>query len=377
MPAEKKESIDKMRSRMESILGTFVSLIQQDEHLRKFSNGKHIVMLYQITDLDLAFHTLFWDGEVIGGLSEPAEIPDVTLKMKAEVLDGVFTGRMNAMRAAMSGKLSFSGDTTKAMSLQRIQKDLNRLYTQAREKIGDPGDLTSIQVAPSEVQSPVSPMVRDQAIESAGDERDEIVAVVNALYVARLITATGGNVSVRCADKEDQVWITPSQMYKGGLRPENIVRIDLQGKALDAGANPPSSERLVHCAIYRRRPDVNAVVHTHAPQATVLALAKLPFLPISTEAAFIGEIPRVPFIMPGTQELADAVSEALGRGSAVLMQNHGLVVAASSLRRATDLSEIIESTAEKIVACYAVGKQPPVLPDEVLETLREIGEMMV
>lgn len=210
-----------------------------------------------------------------------------------------------------------------------------------------------------------------------GDERDEVVAVVNALYAARLITATGGNVSVRCADKEDRVWVTPSKIYKGGLRPEDIVPIDLQGKALDAGANPPSSEHLVHCAIYRRRPDVNAVIHTHAPQATVLALAELPFLPISTEAAFIGEIPRVPFIMPGTQKLADTVAEALGKGTAVLMQNHGLVVAASCLRRAADLSEVIESTAEKIVACYAMGKQPSVLPDEVLATLRETGELLV
>ncbi|MEW6567046.1 MAG: class II aldolase/adducin family protein [Chloroflexota bacterium] len=207
------------------------------------------------------------------------------------------------------------------------------------------------------------------------DLREELVQTVHELYSRQLITATGGNVSLRIPGS-DHLWITPGGLFKGDLRPEWIVRIDLHGDAVDPGAPTPSSERLTHCAIYRARPNANAIVHCHASYATILVNAGLPFLPISTEAAFLGEVGRVPFIQPGTAELAEAVVAALGAGSAVLMQNHGMIVAASSLRRAADLAEIVERTAQVIHGCYAVGREPPTLPDEMVQHLRRLGEMM-
>ena len=132
----------------------------------------------------------------------------------------------------------------------------------------------------------------------------------------------------------------------------------------------------MHCAIYRARPDARAVVHAHAPHATILANAGLPFLPISTEAAFFGDIPRVPFIMPGTGELAAAVGEAMRDSWAALMVNHGLIVAGRSLRRAADMVEIIDRSAEVILGCHAVGREPPTLPDDVVATLRKMGDLV-
>ncbi len=205
--------------------------------------------------------------------------------------------------------------------------------------------------------------------------REDVVRVVTELYTTGLITATGGNASVRVPDSE-HVLITPSQLFKGDLHPDVLVRIDMAGKSLDPNAMSPSSEWPMHCAIYQARPDVKAIVHTHAPQVTILGLSELPFLPISTEAAFLGDLPRVPFIMPGTTDLAQAVKDALGNKAAVLMQNHGLIAVASSLRRAATLSEIVERTAEIILGCYAVGKEPPTLPENVIPLLRQIGKMM-
>jgi autoinducer 2 (AI-2) kinase len=196
------------------------------------------------------------------------------------------------------------------------------------------------------------------------------------MYAQGLITSTGGNVSVRIPGK-DELWITPNSLFKGALRADMLVRVDLEGNPIGDSAHAPSSERMLHCAVYRSNPNVGAVIHSHAPKATTLGLAGLPFLPISTEAAFIGEIPRVPFIMPGTVELADAVGAAIKNAPAVIMQNHGLIVGGENLRHTIDMTLIIEQTADKLIACHTLGKTPPVLPEEIIVAIRSLGQLIV
>jgi autoinducer 2 (AI-2) kinase len=210
---------------------------------------------------------------------------------------------------------------------------------------------------------------------SQQDVRDEMCQVIEELYRSSLITATGGNVSVRLPDSPREAWITPRGMFKGHLQPQIMVRIDLEGQALNASCGAPSSETPIHAALLRARPDVAAVIHCHAPHATILVNADLPFLPISTEAAFLADIGRIPFVMPGTPALAEAVVAALGQGWAVLMQNHGLIAVGRSLRRAADVAHIVERTAQVIWGCHAVGRKPPVLSDEIVQILRQKGDL--
>jgi autoinducer 2 (AI-2) kinase len=348
---------------MRGIATAFVEGIVSDDAMRTFSKNRDVTLHFSLEDAGTAFYFRLADGAVTGSLGAPTTPADVQLRMRADVLDGMFTGRANPMEAAMEGRLAFTGDAAKAMTLQHLQDDLQRLYRAARARAGDPGDLTVSAGASS--TPPVAP----------GDPREELVAVVRELYDAQVITATGGNVCVRIAG-EDALWITPSQLFKGDLRPEVLVRIDLDGRSLDAGSRSPSSEWDMHCAVLKARPEAQAVVHAHAPNATILANSGLPFLPISTEAAFFGDIPRVPFIMPGTPQLASAVAQAMEEGWAVLLVNHGVVVAGRSLRRAADMVEIIERSAQVILGCYAVGRTPPTLPEDVVAQLRAMGDLV-
>jgi autoinducer 2 (AI-2) kinase len=355
-----------VQEKMRAILAAFVAGIAGDERLRGFSAGRQVALQFTLPDLELAFHFALRDGAVEAALGT-LEAPEVDLRMRADVLDGMFTGRVNAMQAAMNGRLSFSGDAAKAMTLQHVQSDLSRLYRAAREAVGDPGDLAALP-GPGGAGAPRA--AEPDALKS------DIVATVRELYASQLITATGGNVSARIPG-EDALWITPSQLFKGDLSPEILVRIGVDGRRLDPDGPSPSSERMMHCAVYQARPEVQAVVHAHAPHATILANTGLPFLPISTEAAFFADLPRVPFVMPGTDALAKAVAEAMGRQHwAVLMVNHGLLVAGRSLRRAADMVEIIDRTAEVILGCYAVGREPPVLPPDAVATLRKMGDLV-
>jgi autoinducer 2 (AI-2) kinase len=366
---------------MRAILERFLARVSRDPALQAFAAGKDVTLRFTLPDLETRFFLRLRAGATSGALGDPDGRPDVELKMRAEILDGMFTGTVNAMTAATTGRLSFRGDTVKAMTLQQVQADLSRLYREARGEVGDPGDLAALVAA---VAAPPVPRVSAPTPTPAAsapppaararDLRDDILAVVAELYRSELITATGGNVSARIPGR-DEIWITPGQMFKGELRPEMLVRLDLDGNVLE-GELSPSSERMMHCAIYKVRPEAQAVVHGHAPNATILVNTGLPFLPISTEAAFFGEIPRVPFIMPGTDELAHAVGEAARTSWAVLMQNHGVVVAGRSLRRAADMVEIVERTAEILLGCYAVEKTPPVLPAEIADTLHRMGDLM-
>ena len=121
-------------AQMQDVLRRFTFHAVNDVALQEFAADRQLTTHYLLSDLELEFHLRFQDGEVSGDLGPPSSEAEVCLRTVGDVLDGMFTGRINAMRAAMTGKLSFSGDTRLALSIQQIQTDLGRLYVQAREE---------------------------------------------------------------------------------------------------------------------------------------------------------------------------------------------------------------------------------------------------
>jgi len=354
---------------MRKLFERFCAAMSEDVAVKKFAEDQDVTLAFNAPDIGMEFYISMKKGVVDAGLGE--KNGDVQLAMSAFTLDGMFNGTVDAMNAAMNGEISFMGDAGKAMTIQHLQADMERLYKVIRLETGDPGDLASIAKPSGASTSAVAHIeVRDQ--------RHELLDIVNELYEHYIITATGGNVSVRCDDNPNECWITPSAVFKGHLRPEMMVRITLDGKKVDPMSRSPSSEWGFHSLTLKKKHKANAVIHAHAPNATILANCGIPFLPISSDAAFFGDIKRIPFTMPGSDDLAELVSEALKDEWAVFMENHGIVVAGKSLRRACDMAQIIERTAEVILGCYQAtgGKPPKVLPKEAIDLFRSMGDIV-
>ncbi len=204
--------------------------------------------------------------------------------------------------------------------------------------------------------------------------RLEIIAIVEELYEARLITPTGGNVSVRIPDEPDGFLITPTRLHKGELRPENIVRVDSTGKPAERRQRP-SVETAMHLAIYAAQPDVEAVIHSHAPLSTALGLVGGRIPPINVDAVPFTNMQIVPYGLSGDPALIERVVEALTHSPAVLLQNHGLLTVGWTLRHAANRALALEEVIHILLACRLLDQEPVTLPEETVALLRETGAL--
>ena len=128
-----------------------------------------------------------------------------------------------------------------------------------------------------------------------------------------LVTGTSGNVSMRLGSGDELLAATPSSVPYGDLTEDSIVVTDFDVEPVE-GELPPSSETLLHVAVYRARPDVGAVIHTHSVYTSVAAVAGLEIPPIIDEMVIAvgGPVKVSAYAFPGSEELADSVCEALG-----------------------------------------------------------------
>jgi L-fuculose-phosphate aldolase len=192
--------------------------------------------------------------------------------------------------------------------------------------------------------------------------RCDIVEVGRRLYARGLIGGHEGNVSVRVGAS---LLITPAGVCKGFLTPDMIVRTDLEGRPQDGGR--ASTETLMHTAVYRRRPDVHAVVHAHPPTATAFAVAGIPLdRPLIAEAVVtLGPVPVIPYGQPSTEELAANVGRAVCDAQALLMANHGALAVGDSLERAWERMETLEQLARVTLVTRLLGRDTTLPAPEV------------
>jgi L-ribulose-5-phosphate 4-epimerase len=204
-------------------------------------------------------------------------------------------------------------------------------------------------------------------MEAYTELKKEFLEIKDDLYSQGLITPLGGNISIRCPDDANKVLVTPSGIYKKSLKPEQILCLDLQGNVLSDTKYKPTSETPIHLAIMRSRPDVNAVVHTHAVFATAFGVSGLEFQPITADAAMIGQLPIVEWTVTGSKESGEIISKALaGHQNYVLIRNHGLFVCGPNLQYAAGITVMIEAICKGLVLCKMMGVNPKVLaPDKV------------
>lgn len=196
--------------------------------------------------------------------------------------------------------------------------------------------------------------------------RAQLVREANRLQPLGLATGTSGNLSVRVDGGEDGgMLITPSGIAYDTLRPEDIVAVRFTGPGTAQWSHPlePSSEWLMHQAVYQARPEAGAVVHGHPTYATVLAIQGLEIGPLHYMIAAAGGAPIrcAPYFTYGTPELSRAAVAALEGRKACLLAHHGLLAFERDLAKAMWLAGEVETLAQQTVMCLALGG-PRMLP---------------
>jgi len=190
--------------------------------------------------------------------------------------------------------------------------------------------------------------------------KTELVELHLELPRHELVVWTGGNVSARDS-KTGLVVIKPSGVRYEDLRPEQMVVVDLEGQVVE-GDLKPSSDTASHLYIYRHRPDVGGVVHTHSPYATAFAAVGRPIPAVLTAIAdeFGGPIPCGGFALIGDESIGKVVIDSIGDSPAVLLKNHGVFTIGKTAEAAVKAAVMTEDNARTVWLALQLGT-----PDEI------------
>ena len=181
----------------------------------------------------------------------------------------------------------------------------------------------------------------------------EIIEYGKLCGVKNFTPGYSGNISARY---KEGLLITTSGSSNGYLKKNQIVYTDLDGKSLEKGKKP-SSEKFLHIEIYKQRPEINYIIHVHAPYLSSFASAgKALMAPIMAENVFyFGGIPLAEYALPSTKELVDNTIKYFDKYDAVLMANHGFIVGAKTMEDAYLKLELAESYAQVVLNTEILG----------------------
>ena len=183
------------------------------------------------------------------------------------------------------------------------------------------------------------------------DNVSKLIEVCNNLYDKQLASGKSGNVSIRL---DDYIAITPTLKAINGLNEDDIVLVDMNSNTLTKGN--PSSEEGMHLAIYKKRSDVNAIIHTHSPYTTGFAFSNKKIKRLEGFGQIKNPyIASIEYEEPGSEELALKASEAIEKEDVLILKNHGVICVGDDLDEAESLAIFIEESAKTQFVSYMLN----------------------
>jgi len=206
---------------------------------------------------------------------------------------------------------------------------------------------------------------------SEADARAAIVKAGRMMQVREYVDGTAGNLSARL--DAGHILATPSGLVKGELTSDDLIIVDMEGRLVSGRPGlRPTSELAMHLEAYRRRPDVNGVVHAHPITAVALSIAGITMEECIIPEAIVvlGLVPTTPYATPSSDENRRAISDVIVDHDALLLRYHGSLTVGRDVPEAYLRLETLEHTAKIIAMTRLLGGGPPLPPEQVTKLLK-------
>lgn len=201
--------------------------------------------------------------------------------------------------------------------------------------------------------------------------KKKLVKYAKIIYKKGYVVAYEGNLSIRT--KENLFWVTPKKFCKGSLTEKDLVLVDENGSVIATRkGNQPTSELSMHLGIYKQRPDIKAIIHSHPPYSIALTLAGIslenPDLP--EVLLVLGGVPTAKYALTGTREMLDAILPHI-QSNNILLSHHGLLTMAKTIEEAYFQLEEVEHCAKILCIAHQIGNLKA-LPEERKKEIMEL-----